>query len=560
MKPTLKCLITQGMALVFCVLFGQSVWAASLTFNNAKNPDEVFISAGQFESGFTVNGTLLQTGLTTGSIVVAETANACIISYSGSWIDLGQSTPSNRTIYFVDPADGTTVTDILVVDVVVGTISGTWTTNACGDLGAVPDGTPAGNIINADGTEVDFSQPFLGARAFALVEREFDLALSVADSPDPVLAGSGEGNLTHTFTVSKTGLSDALGVTVAVTPTLPAGVSVFNWTESVGTFDGVTWTVGDVTANGDAGTLSIVLTVDATATDCTDCVSASGTVSAESAGDTNPDNDTAVDPTSIETAAGGGSTTFPVAIDFSNDFDGSVTVTLTCNTGTPLSQDFEITEAGGVVFVVETLDFIAPTTTCEVSLTDLDGAYVSTSILANGEDTGSSCVFSGTPVPGESAPFSVDRANTCEIAAEPTPNVWSVSKVWMDSDADISQQATFDWNCTNASQTPDGGDSGFGGSFTRTGDFDDVNVDVYPAPGQTATCNAIENVELLDDAVESDQGCEAGNEFTIGSGDAGCTITNTVFFEGIPTLSQYGLAILVLLTLGVGLVSFRRYA
>jgi hypothetical protein len=38
-----------------------------------------------------------------------------------------------------------------------------------------------------------------------------------------------------------------------------------------------------------------------------------------------------------------------------------------------------------------------------------------------------------------------------------------------------------------------------------------------------------------------------------------CTFTNTVFFEGIPTLSQYGLAVLVLLTLGVGFVGLRRF-
>jgi len=37
-----------------------------------------------------------------------------------------------------------------------------------------------------------------------------------------------------------------------------------------------------------------------------------------------------------------------------------------------------------------------------------------------------------------------------------------------------------------------------------------------------------------------------------------CSITNTVFFEGIPTLSQYGMAIMVLLMLGVGFVGFRR--
>ncbi|MCH8058292.1 MAG: IPTL-CTERM sorting domain-containing protein [Proteobacteria bacterium] len=38
-----------------------------------------------------------------------------------------------------------------------------------------------------------------------------------------------------------------------------------------------------------------------------------------------------------------------------------------------------------------------------------------------------------------------------------------------------------------------------------------------------------------------------------------CTIINTAFFEGIPTLNQYGLAIMALLMLGVGFVGFRRF-
>jgi hypothetical protein len=33
-----------------------------------------------------------------------------------------------------------------------------------------------------------------------------------------------------------------------------------------------------------------------------------------------------------------------------------------------------------------------------------------------------------------------------------------------------------------------------------------------------------------------------------------------VFFEGIPTLNQYGLALLALLMLGVGAVGLRRFA
>jgi len=44
------------------------------------------------------------------------------------------------------------------------------------------------------------------------------------------------------------------------------------------------------------------------------------------------------------------------------------------------------------------------------------------------------------------------------------------------------------------------------------------------------------------------------------AGSNGCEITNTVFFEGIPTLSQYGLALMALLMLGVGMVGFRRFA
>jgi len=39
-----------------------------------------------------------------------------------------------------------------------------------------------------------------------------------------------------------------------------------------------------------------------------------------------------------------------------------------------------------------------------------------------------------------------------------------------------------------------------------------------------------------------------------------CTATGTQFFEGIPTLSQYGMALMALLMLGVGFIGFRRFA
>ena len=65
------------------------------------------------------------------------------------------------------------------------------------------------------------------------------------------------------------------------------------------------------------------------------------------------------------------------------------------------------------------------------------------------------------------------------------------------------------------------------------------------------------NEQVYDSAIEVDNGC--GNlTVSAGVGDS-CEIVNSVFFEGIPTLSQYGMAIMALLMLGVGFVGFRRF-
>jgi len=84
---------------------------------------------------------------------------------------------------------------------------------------------------------------------------------------------------------------------------------------------------------------------------------------------------------------------------------------------------------------------------------------------------------------------------------------------------------------------------------------------VDPDDQEYTECWVEENVR--DSAVEVDNGCgetrkTAALEVAVGMGDE-CTITNTVFFEGIPTLSQYGMAIMALLMLGVGFVGMRRF-
>jgi hypothetical protein len=82
-----------------------------------------------------------------------------------------------------------------------------------------------------------------------------------------------------------------------------------------------------------------------------------------------------------------------------------------------------------------------------------------------------------------------------------------------------------------------------------------MTVMVYPEY-DGSVCWAEE--DDVDSAVEVTNGCEEDVDIEVGSGGA-CTITNTLFFEGIPTLNQYGMAIMALLMLGVGFVGFRRF-
>jgi hypothetical protein len=62
-------------------------------------------------------------------------------------------------------------------------------------------------------------------------------------------------------------------------------------------------------------------------------------------------------------------------------------------------------------------------------------------------------------------------------------------------------------------------------------------------------------VEVSSDCGSSGNG---GLLAQLGEGDS-CSVTNTVFYEGIPTLSTYGLAVLALLMLGLGFAGFRRF-
>lgn len=264
---------------------------------------------------------------------------------------------------------------------------------------------------------------------------------------------------------------------------------------------------------------------------------------------------------------------FDTVLDFAPDgpYTGTVTATLTCNTGNPLVQSFEIgpQTTDKVVFVVENfslVDFIG----CEITISSLTG-FSPLNVVVNGTGIvgGESCLYvpAGDEVVDESVAL-IEGLNTCIFGLAPPPFSFEIEKVWEFSgeDVDISEFAAGSWWCENV-LTPAGTLTTFSGGWslqgdgTYTVDSSDFYIDAFVNPWvpQTPSTHCWAQEQITDSAVESDGGCQGGAFFTLDVTVNGCTITNTVFFEGIPTLGRYGLAIMALLMLGVGFVGFRRF-
>lgn len=104
-----------------------------------------------------------------------------------------------------------------------------------------------------------------------IVDNDIDLKLTKTESVDPVLAGSGNDNLTYVVTVENIGLTDATNVDISEAITLPAGATVVSITPSVGSYTPSTattgtWNLPSLIVNATA-TLTVVLTVGPTTAD-----------------------------------------------------------------------------------------------------------------------------------------------------------------------------------------------------------------------------------------------------------------------------------------------------
>lgn len=263
----------------------------------------------------------------------------------------------------------------------------------------------------------------------------------------------------------------------------------------------------------------------------------------------------------IDVTVTGRNVTFLVTKDFSDDNPAGVDVFLECNTGLPLQQQGVVhdPDAAGLGagdftelnFVV--VDFEPGTMDCDIEETVPEG-YEPSYTADYGEDGSAGDVYDddlGCHYEElESADF------VCEIYNELQPVDVTVEKQWIDDNPEYQLPTFVDITLTCDAVIYGGYYCG-GGNYCIETYIDPSNpgeFSVLPYFGGTS-CSATE--ELQAGVLTDDSDC-ASMSLTPGHGDD-CVIVNTRLYAGIPTLSQYGLMLLALLMLGVGLIGFRRY-
>jgi hypothetical protein len=246
----------------------------------------------------------------------------------------------------------------------------------------------------------------------------------------------------------------------------------------------------------------------------------------------------------------GGNGRFIVSKEFTDGNTGEVMVTLSCDTGLPLEQSFMISGDTNVAFVVTSFESGA----MNCSVTEESVANYMATYTASGDSENDDSIPDN---PGCHF-FAIDGGdvNSCAITNAPGPVEVEITKEWVFDGAggdDISQTYSLTLTCDSEIV----GEDEVNGSWTKifSGEGNGVFTAMVVPDFPSSHCSVEEN--SLDSYVASENGCQ-DIVVSAGQGDA-CLITNTVFFESIPTLSQWGMAIMALLMLGVGMIGFRRF-
>jgi hypothetical protein len=168
-----------------------------------------------------------------------------------------------------------------------------------------------------------------------------DLSIAKTESIDPVIPGSGAGNLTYVISVTNQGPDPATNVTVDEALVLPGDVTLDGVVASAGSYLSPTWTIPSLSV-GASEQLTLTLTAGAGAPAGTDIISNTVTITGADGTVINTGDDSATENTSIddETRCG-----LSVGTHTFNQTSRPVTITvntlgtLDCITITPVDGD-----------------------------------------------------------------------------------------------------------------------------------------------------------------------------------------------------------------------------
>jgi hypothetical protein len=263
-------------------------------------------------------------------------------------------------------------------------------------------------------------------------------------------------------------------------------------------------------------------------------------------------------PRGCDTSGGAENARFTVQKQFVDENDGlPVELNLRCYTGLSLEQSFTVQPEPGpfgsveVKFVVDA--FESGALDCEVFETQLDDYTPSYDCFSVGTctTTASKCLFEGVEFGQE---------DLCTIRNYPNPVSVTVTKEWLYKAEDLVSidSAVIDLYCRNA-VTGDGrweqGEMHWSWRF----DHDTPSQTALVSPDFNGETECRTEERVFNSSVESLGDCEEWTAVPPGSGTLDCTVINTVFFEGIPTLNQYGQMLAALLLLLTGLFAVRRF-
>jgi hypothetical protein len=168
MKP-----LRMSVLLVSASLFAPSASRAAFFFiDDTATNETITISANDFEGGLLINGATFQSGL--GSPASATFPESGPFTFSGRWIDAGQTVPGAHTLFLVEAQDHTLISDILqyTLDSAggFGFINGSFQSDVNDNLGHLPANVDPTTVFIENGQAVDFSAPFLTAQVLSDVD------------------------------------------------------------------------------------------------------------------------------------------------------------------------------------------------------------------------------------------------------------------------------------------------------------------------------------------------------------------------------------------------------